>query len=156
LDTGAERSVLSKHFYNQLKQNNEAGKFTKEVDVDLFSINDKRLVKEGKITVSFVVADEAPHQLPEQKFIIVDGIVEKCLLGRDALYQQHFMYNGRKQTIYQVPEIDHFQEKETPFVIARPFRIPCYSSCVLESGKEEAQVPYSTCHLVKCTNIPTG
>ena len=137
-------------------ENNEAGKFTKEVDVDLFSINDKRLVTEGKITVNFVVADEAPHQLLEQEFIIVDGIVENCVLGRDALYQHHFVYNGKKQTIYRVPEIDHFQEKETPFVIARPLRIPRYSSCVLESGKEGAQVPHSTCHFVKCTNIPTG
>jgi hypothetical protein len=42
--------------------------------VDLFSINDKRLVTEGKITVNFVVADETPHQLLEQEFIIVDGI----------------------------------------------------------------------------------
>ena len=83
-------------------ENNEAGKFTKEVDVDLFSINDKRLVTEGKITVNFVVADEAPHQLLEQEFIIVDGIVENCVLGRDALYQHHFVYNGKKQTIYRV------------------------------------------------------
>ncbi len=108
--------------------------------MDLFSINDKRLVTEGKITVNFVVADEAPHQLLEQEFIIVGGIVENCVLGRDALYQHHFVYNGRKQTIYRVPEIDHFQEKETLFVIARPLRIPCYSSCIFEIGKEVLRI----------------
>jgi hypothetical protein len=130
-DTGAERSAISKNCYNKLKEKNEVNKFTREVDVDPFSINYKRLVTEGKINVNFVVADEAPHQLLEQEFIIVNGIVENCVLGRDALYQHYFVYNGRKQTIYRVPEIDHFQEKETPFVIARPFRIPFYSSCVL-------------------------
>ena len=108
--------------------------------MDLFSINDKRLVTEGKITVNFVVADEAPHQLLEQEFIIVGGIVENCVLGRDALYQHHFVYNGRKQTIYRVPEIDHFQEKETLFVIARPLRIPCYSSCIFEIEKEVLRI----------------
>ena len=102
------------------------------------------------------MAEETPHQLLKQEFIIVSSIVENCVLGRDALYKHHFMYNGRKQTIYRVPETDHFQEKETPFVIARSLRIPRYSTCVLESGKEEAQDPHISCHFVKCSNIPTG
>jgi hypothetical protein len=102
------------------------------------------------------VAEETPHQLLKQKCIIVSSIVENCVLGRDALFKHHFMYNGRKQTIYRVPETEHFQEKETPFVIARSLRFPRYSTCVLESGKEEEQDPQISCHFVKCSNIPTG
>ncbi|KAK4045837.1 hypothetical protein OUZ56_033883 [Daphnia magna] len=100
-DTGAERSVISSTFFHK-------------VDVDLFSINGTQIVTEGTITVNFFVAEETPRQALRQKFIIVNGIVEDCVLGCDALWKHQFIYNGRQQSIYRVPEIDHFQETENP------------------------------------------
>ncbi|KAK4006419.1 hypothetical protein OUZ56_011572 [Daphnia magna] len=83
-------------------------------DVDLFSINDRRLVTEGTITVNFFVAEETPRQALRQKFIVVNGIVEDWVLEHDELSNHPFIYNGRQQSIYRVPEIDHFQETENP------------------------------------------
>ncbi|KAK4028173.1 hypothetical protein OUZ56_017433 [Daphnia magna] len=157
-DTGAERSVISSTFFHKLKEGKELINFTKEVDVDLFSINDRRLVTEGTITVNFFVAEETPRQALRQKFIIVNGIVEDCVLGRDALWKHQFIYNGKQQSIYQVPEIDHFQETENPFVISKSLRIPPISTSLLETREEETHPfnPLNTCHFVRCCNILSG
>ncbi|KZR97798.1 Uncharacterized protein APZ42_007125, partial [Daphnia magna] len=69
-DTGAERCVISNTFFHKLKEGEELINFTKEVDVDLFSINDRRLVTEGTIIVNFFVAEETPRQALRQKFIV--------------------------------------------------------------------------------------
>ncbi|KAK4017118.1 hypothetical protein OUZ56_032071 [Daphnia magna] len=157
-DTGAERSVISSTFFHKLKEGKELINFTKEVDVDLFSINDRRLVTEGTITVNFFVAEETSRQALRQKFIVVNGIVEDCVLGRDALWKHQFIYNGKQQSIYRVPEIDHFQETETPFVISKSLRIPPNSTSLLETREEETHPfnPLNTCHFVRCCNIPSG
>ncbi|KAK4024520.1 hypothetical protein OUZ56_009942 [Daphnia magna] len=151
-DTGAERSVISSTFFHKLKEGKEL------VDVDLFSINDRRLVTEGTITVNFFVAQETPRQAPWQKFIVVNGIVEDCVLGRDALWKHQFIYNGKQQSIYRVPEIDHFQETENPFVISKSLRIPPNSTNFLETREEETHPfnPLNTCHFLRCCNIPSG
>ncbi|KAK4007302.1 hypothetical protein OUZ56_012462 [Daphnia magna] len=107
----------------EVKEGKELINFTKEVDVDLFSINDRRFVTEGTITVNFFVAEETI-----------------------------------RQSIYRVPEIDHFQETENPFVIRKSLRIPPNSSSLLENREEETHPfnPLNTCHFVRCCNIPSG
>ncbi|KAK4007195.1 hypothetical protein OUZ56_012355 [Daphnia magna] len=134
-DTGAEKSVISSTF--SLK---------------------RRLVTEGIITVNFFVAEETPSQALRQKFIVVNEIIEDCVLGRDALWKHQFIYNGKQQSIYRVPEIDHFQETENPFVISESLRIPPNSNSVLETREEETH-PFNslnTGHFVRCCNIPSG
>ncbi|KAK4028557.1 hypothetical protein OUZ56_021562 [Daphnia magna] len=157
-DTGAERCVISNTFFHKLKEGEELINFTKEVDVDLFSINDRRLVTEGTIIVNFFVAEETQRQALRQKFIVVNGIVEDCVLGRDALWKHQFIYNGKQQSIYRVPEIDHFQETENPFVISKSFRISPNSTSLLETREVETHPfnPLNTCHFVRCCNIPSG
>ncbi|KZS06385.1 Uncharacterized protein APZ42_030174 [Daphnia magna] len=124
----------------------------------LFSINDRRLVKEGTITVNYFVAEETPRQALRQKFIFVNGIVEDCVLGHDALWKHQFIYYGRQQSIYRVPEIDHFQETENPFVISKSLRIPPNSTSLLGTREQETHPfnPLNTCPFVRCCNITFG
>ncbi|KZR95744.1 Uncharacterized protein APZ42_010315, partial [Daphnia magna] len=152
-DTGDERSVISSIFFHKLKDGKELINFTKEVDVDLFSINDRRLVTEG-----FFEAEETPRQALRQKFIVVSGMVEDCVLGRDALWKHQFIYNGTQQSIYRVPEIDNYQETENAFVISKSLRIPPNSTSLLETREEETHPfnPLNTYHFVRCCNIPSG
>ncbi|KZS02122.1 Uncharacterized protein APZ42_000969, partial [Daphnia magna] len=88
----------------------------------------------------------------------VNGIVEDCVLGRDALWKNQFIYNGKQQSIYRVPEIDHFQETENSFVISKSLRIPPNSTNFLETREEDTHPfnPLNTCHFVRCCNIPSG
>ncbi|KZS05506.1 Uncharacterized protein APZ42_031280 [Daphnia magna] len=101
--------------------------------------------------------EEAPHQALRQKLIIVNGIVEDIVLGPDALWKHQFIFNGRQQSIYRFPEIDHFQETENPFVISKCLRIPLNSTSLLGTREEEIHPfnPLNTCHFVRYCNIPS-
>ncbi len=91
-DSGAEKSLIRTDLFQKLGR--DIGRFTPEVTMELFDINNRRLSTRGTISVSFqVLGEERPEQLT-QSFIVVDNTTESCVLGLDALYEHKFMFDG--------------------------------------------------------------
>jgi hypothetical protein len=158
VDSGAGRSIISSKFFEQLRQAGVGFHFSKNVDVNLFDINERRLVCFGKITTEMLVEGEQPHESVKQEFIVVHGIVEDCILGLDALYEHRFMIDGHERCVYRVKESDQLPNRRDPFVlVASKLKLPPFSACVMESGGEGARVPPDfTLYLERNPRLPAG
>ncbi|KAK4013302.1 hypothetical protein OUZ56_025536 [Daphnia magna] len=156
LSTQVESNTHQKHLEENMEKMQR--QLSTRRNVSFSQRSPQRLVKEGTITVNYFVAEETPRQALRQKFIFVNGIVEDCVLGHDALWKHQFIYYGRQQSIYRVPEIDHFQETENPFVISKSLRIPPNSTSLLGTREQETHPfnPLNTCPFVRCCNITFG
>ena len=111
-------------------------KFTADVPVDLYGVENTRLVTRGLVTLKVQVFGDNLLQ----DFIVVDGISEECIFGLDALYEHKFIIDGSERTIYRVKN-DLAPEAKTPTIIAgKKITIMPYSATVVESEGNVAQL----------------
>ncbi len=128
--SGVVKSLIRTDLFKNLGR--DIGRFTPEVTVELYDINNKRLSTRGSISASFqVFGEERPEQLT-QSFIVVDSIMESCVLGLDTLYVHKFMFDGHERSIYRVMEPDHLPSSPI-CVTQRKLKISARSVLVVES-----------------------
>lgn len=153
-DSGAGKSLISSNFYRKLGK--DVGKFSPEVAVELFDINNRRLKTRGTITVCFQVVGESNPENLEQSFIVVDDIAESCVLGLDALYQHRFMFDGSERSIYRIREADHLPYQ--PLVVSQEkIKIPAHSAQIVESEGEDGNLPPNVvCMFRSAPELPKG
>ena len=101
LDSGAGRSLIKTEIFNKIK--NEVVKFTEETPVDLYGVENTKLITRGLVTLNILILGDNLLQ----DFIVVDGISEECILDLDALYEHKFIIDGSKRTINRVKMIQH-------------------------------------------------
>ena len=111
LDSGAGRSLIKTEIFNKIK--NGVVKFTEETPVDLYGVENTKLITRGLVTLNILILGDNLLQ----DFIVVDGISEECILGLDALYEHKFIIDGSERTIYRVKN-DLAPEAKTPTIIA--------------------------------------
>ncbi|KAK4007315.1 hypothetical protein OUZ56_012475 [Daphnia magna] len=130
----------------------------REVAVNLFDISNRRLVRQGTVIVDVLVEDERPRKPFQQEFIVVPEIMEECVLGLDALYEQKFMIDGRERRVYRVRESDQLQNDDKPtMMVAVRTKIPPSSSSVVENEIGDVKLSLDTaCFLVKNPRLPAG
>ncbi|KZS08156.1 Uncharacterized protein APZ42_027943 [Daphnia magna] len=92
VDSGAGKSLINSALFNKLRQQNDNLPHSREVAVDLFDISNRPLICNGTVVVNVLVEDERPHEPFQQEFIVVQGIMEQCVLGLDTLYQHDFVF----------------------------------------------------------------
>ncbi|KAK4045448.1 hypothetical protein OUZ56_033054 [Daphnia magna] len=112
-------------------------KFTADVPVDLYGVENTRLVTRGLVTLQVQVLGDNLLQ----DFIVVDSISEESILGLDALYEHKFIIDGGKGEFPEGPglnsgvRVDPFINKsseEAVFTIAlvnetnKPISLPRY------------------------------
>ncbi len=152
-DSGAGKLLIRSDLFKKLGR--DIGRFTPEVAVELYDINNRRLSTRGTISVSFqVVGEEHPEQLT-QSFIVVDNITESCVLGLDALYEHKFMFDRRERSIYRVREPDHLPSSPI-CVTKRKLKISARSVLVVESGGRGGELPPNACFFVPAPELPQG
>ena len=111
-------------------------KFTADVPVDLYGVENTRLVTRGLVTLKVEVLGDNLLQ----DFIVVDSISEECILGLDALYEHKFVIDGSERRIYRVKKT--LKPDSTPTIIAREkITIKPFSATVVESEGNGAQLP---------------
>ena len=153
-NSGAVKSLIRSDLLKKLGR--DIGRFTPEVAVEFYDINNRRLSTRGTINVSFqVIGEERPKQLT-QSFIVVDNITESCVLGLDELYEHKFMFDGREQSIYRVRGPD--QLHSSPICVTqRKLKIPARSVLVVESGRGGGELPPNiACFFVPSPELPQG
>ena len=134
LDSGAGRSLIKTEVFNRLKEG--IMKFTADVPVDLYGVENTRLVTRGLVTLKVQVLGDNLLQ----DFIVVDSISEECILGLDALYEHKFVIDGSERRIYRVKKT--LKPDSTPTIIAREkITIKPFSATVVESEGNKAQLP---------------
>ena len=134
LDSGAGRSLIKTEVFNRLKEG--IMKFTADVPVDLYGVENTRLVTRGLVTLKVQVLGDNLLQ----DFIVVDSISEECILGLDALYEHKFVIDGSERRIYRVKKT--LKPDSTPAIIAREkITIKPFSATVVESEGNGAQLP---------------
>ncbi|KAI9552203.1 hypothetical protein GHT06_022542 [Daphnia sinensis] len=91
-------------------------------------------------------------------FIVVQGIMEECVLGLDALYQHDFVIDGRERRVYRAKESDQLQDVDQPIMMAASrLKIPPSSACLMESGNSGFKLfPDTTCCFTKDSRLPPG
>jgi hypothetical protein len=136
VDSGAGRSLINNHLFSRLKQSGGAEiSFRSDVGINLVDINDKCLTCTGTIKTSFFVTNERPSESLQQEFVVVQGIMEECVLGLDALYQHNFVTDGHKKRVYRVRGSDQSNNRRDPVVvIQKKLVVPPFSACIMESG----------------------
>ncbi|KAI9554903.1 hypothetical protein GHT06_020181 [Daphnia sinensis] len=129
-----------------------------EVVVDLFDISNKPLICQGTLVVNVLVEEERPREPFQQEFIVVQGIMEECVLGLDALYQHNFVIDGRERCVYRVKESDQLQNVDQPIMMAASrLKVPPSSACLMESGSSGFKLsPDTTCCFIKDSRLPPG
>ena len=111
-------------------------RFTAEVPVDLYGVENTRLVTRGLVTLQVQVLGDNLLQ----DFIVVDSISEECILGLDALYEHKFIIDGSERRIYRVKKT--LKPDSTPTIMAREkITIKPFSATVVESEGNGAQLP---------------
>ncbi|KAI9556064.1 hypothetical protein GHT06_018631 [Daphnia sinensis] len=111
LDSGAGRSLIKTEVFNRLKEG--VMKFTADVPVDLYGVENTRLVTRGLVTLQVQVLGDNLLQ----DFIVVDSISEECILGLDALYEHKFIIDGSERRIYRVKQT--LKPDSSPTIVAR-------------------------------------
>ncbi|KAI9551214.1 hypothetical protein GHT06_003617 [Daphnia sinensis] len=100
VDSGAGRSLINSTLFEKLRNKVANLPYSREVAVDLFDISNRPLICQGTLVVNVLVEDERPREPFQQEFIVVQGIMEECVLGLDALYQHDFVIDGRERRVY--------------------------------------------------------
>ena len=134
LDSGAGRSLIKTEVFKRLKEG--VMKFTTDVPVDLYGVENTRLVTRGLVTLKVQVLGDNLLQ----DFIVVDSISEECILGLDALYEHKFVIDGSERRIYRVKQ--NSNQDSSPTIVAREkITIKPYSATVVESEGNGAKLP---------------
>ncbi|KAK4021820.1 hypothetical protein OUZ56_003729 [Daphnia magna] len=103
-------------------------KFTADVPVDLYGVENTRLVTRGLVT------------LQVQDFFVIDSISEECILGLDALYEHKFIIDGSERRIYRVKQT--LKPDSSPTIVAREkITIKPFSATVVEPEGNGAKLP---------------
>ncbi|EFX76577.1 hypothetical protein DAPPUDRAFT_106807 [Daphnia pulex] len=135
VDTGASKSLISDKILVQLKISGIPHSFSRDVSINLFDINDRRLSCIGTIKTNIHVENENTPEFLSQEFVVAQGIMEDCILGLDALYEHKFVIDGFEKQVYRVREPDQFTNRLEPFIMTGgKLTIPPFSACVMESG----------------------
>ncbi|KAI9557201.1 hypothetical protein GHT06_017018 [Daphnia sinensis] len=116
LDSGASRSLIKTDVFNRLKEG--VMKFTADFPVDLYGVENTRLVTRGLVTLQVQVLGDNLLQ----DFIVVDSISEECILGLEALYE-------------------HNQTNLETLVAREKITIKPFSATVVESEGNGAKLP---------------
>lgn len=154
-DSGAGKSLLNSKIYPSLSRGIE--RFSSEVKIELYDINNRRLNTKGTITLRFHLEGETDQEPLIQEFIVVDDITEDCVLGLDALYGHKFMFDGRERTIYRIKEPDQFFDHEPVMIVARKIKIAPFTASVIESERGGGKLPLDVaCYFVKAPELPEG
>ncbi|KZS06224.1 Uncharacterized protein APZ42_030413 [Daphnia magna] len=111
-------------------------KFTADVPVDLYGVENTRLVTRGLVTLQVqVLVDNLL-----QGFIVVDSISEECILGLDALYEHKFIIDGSERRIYRVKQT--LKPDSSPTIVAREkITIKPFRATVVESEGNGTKLP---------------
>ncbi|KZS01523.1 Uncharacterized protein APZ42_001794 [Daphnia magna] len=130
----------------------------REVAVDLFDISNRPLICQGTVVVNVFVEDKRPREPFQQEFIVIQGILEECVLGLDALYEHNFVIDGRERRVYRVKESDQLHNVDQPIMMAASrLRIPPSSVCLMESGNSGCKLsPDTTFCFLKDSRLPPG
>ncbi|KAK4013284.1 hypothetical protein OUZ56_025518 [Daphnia magna] len=110
--------------FDKLRQQEEHLQYSREVAVDLFHINNRPLICQETVEFNVLVDDERPREPFQQEFIVVQGIMEDCVLGLDDLYQHNFMIDGRERHVYRVRESDQLLNLDQPIMMVANSRLP--------------------------------
>ena len=154
-DSGAGKSLINSDLYRRLENGIE--RFSSEVSVELFDINNRRLTTRGTISLRFHLVGETDGEPMVQEFIVVDNITEDCVLGLDALYGHKFMFDGRERTIYRLKEPNQLSPHEPVMIVAKKIKIPPFSASVIESERGGGKLPLDVgCYFTKAPELPNG
>jgi hypothetical protein len=158
VDTGASKSLISDKILVQLKISGIPYSFSRDVSINLFDINDRRLSCIGTIKTNIRVENENTPEFLSQEFVVAQGIMEDCILGLDALYEHKFVIDGFENRIYRVREPDQFNNRLETFIMnGGKLTIPPFSACVMESGGDGTQLPPDTSFIFKGSpGLPMG
>ncbi|KAK4009713.1 hypothetical protein OUZ56_018859 [Daphnia magna] len=111
-------------------------KFTADVPVDLYGVENTRLVTRELVTLQVQVLGDNLLQ----DFIVVDSIREECILGLDAFYEHKFIIDGSERRIYRVKQT--LKQDSSPTIVAREkITIKPFSATVVESEGNGAKLP---------------
>jgi len=133
LDSGAGRSLIKTEIFNRLKEG--VMNFTTDVPVELYGVENTRLVTRGLATLQVQVLGDNLLQ----DFIVVDSISEKCILGVDALYEHKFVIDGSERRIFRVKQ--PLKLDSAPTIITRERITIKPFATVVESEGNGAQLP---------------
>jgi hypothetical protein len=158
VDTGASKCLISDKILVQLKISGIPYSFSRDVSINLFDINDRRLSCIGTIKTNIRVENENTPEFLSQEFVVAQGIMEDCILGLDALYEHKFVIDGFENRIYRVREPDQFNNRLETFIMnGGKLTIPPFSACVMESGGYGTQLPPDTSFIFKGSpGLPMG
>ncbi|KZS06389.1 Uncharacterized protein APZ42_030192 [Daphnia magna] len=132
--------------FDKLRQQEEHLQYSREVAVDLFHINNRPLISQETVEFNVLVDEERPREPFQQEFIVVQGIMEDCVLGLDDLYQHNFMIDGRERHVYRVRESDQLLNLDQPIMMAASrLKIPPSSACLFESENSGPRTPVASC-----------
>ncbi|KAI9557217.1 hypothetical protein GHT06_017035 [Daphnia sinensis] len=159
-------ATRTRTLFDKLRNKGANLPYSREVAVDLFDISNRPLICQGTLVVNVLVEDERPREPFQQEFIVVQGIMEECVLGLDALYQHDFVIDGRERRVYRAKESDQLQNVDQPIMMAASrLKIPPSSACLMESGNSGFKlspdttwrVAFRPCaRVASCANKPSN